>query len=252
MILGFLGTGHITTSVIEGIFKSKLKIKKIYISPRNKLLANKLNRRFNKVIISKNNQHLINDSNWIFLAITPKVGHKILKKLNFEKNKKIISFISTIDLKNLKKYTNSNNISRVIPLPFIGMKKGPIVICSADKSIKKFFKYLGKVFEVKNEKLSKAFWSTSSFMAPYYNLLLNTSQWLSSKGIKKKEAEEYTKELFLALSEDTMYKNNISLTKLVLNSQTPGGTNAFVLQKLKKKKFYEVQKKVLNTIFKKF
>ena len=86
MILGFLGTGHITTSVIEGIFKSKLKIKKIYISPRNKLLANKLNRRFNKVIISKNNQHLINDSNLIFLAITPKVGHKILKKLNFEKN----------------------------------------------------------------------------------------------------------------------------------------------------------------------
>ena len=132
------------------------------------------------------------------------------------------------------------------------MKKGPIVICSADKGIKKFFKYLGKVFEVKNEKLSKAFWSTSSFMAPYYNLLLNTSQWLSSKGIKKKEAEEYTKELFLALSEDTMHKNNISLTKLVLNSQTPGGTNAFVLQKLKKKKFYEVQKKVLNTIFKKF
>ena len=33
MKIGFLGTGHITSSVIEGIFKSKLKIKKIYISP---------------------------------------------------------------------------------------------------------------------------------------------------------------------------------------------------------------------------
>ena len=46
MILGFLGTGRISSSVIEGIFKSKLKIKKIYISPRNKIIAKKLNKRF--------------------------------------------------------------------------------------------------------------------------------------------------------------------------------------------------------------
>ena len=89
-------------------------------------------------------------------------------------------------------------------------------------------------------------------MASYYNLLLTVSNWLVSKGIKKNEAEEYTKELFLALSEDSIYKKNLSLTKLVLNSQTPGGTNAFVLQKLKKTKFYQVQKKALNNIFKKF
>ena len=38
-------------------------------------------------------------SNWVFLAVTPKVGHKILKDLKFKKNQKIISFISTINLK---------------------------------------------------------------------------------------------------------------------------------------------------------
>ena len=109
MILGFLGTGHITSSVIEGIFKSKLKIKKIYISPRNRTIAKKLSKRFKKIKISKNNQQLIDKSNWIFLAITPQVGHKILKHLQFKKNKKIISFISTINSKNLKKYTKNKN-----------------------------------------------------------------------------------------------------------------------------------------------
>ena len=132
------------------------------------------------------------------------------------------------------------------------MKKGPIIICSSDKSLKFFFKHLGKVFEVKNEKLSKAFWSTSSFMAPYYNLLLSTSNWLVSKGIKRKEAENYTRELFLALSEDSIFKNKLPLRKLVSDSQTPGGTNAFVLGRLKKTKFYQSQQKVLNDIFKKF
>ena len=103
MNLGFLGTGHITSSVIEGIFKSNLKIKKIYISPRNRTIANKLNKRFKKVVISRNNQQLIDKSNWVFLAVTPKIGNKILKKLNFKKNQKIISFISTINLVQLKK-----------------------------------------------------------------------------------------------------------------------------------------------------
>ena len=44
----------------------------------------------------------------------------------------------------------------------------------------------------------------------------------------------------------------IPLKKLVLDSQTPGGTNAFVLKKLKKTKFYQVQLKALNSIFRKF
>ena len=103
MILGFIGTGRITSSLIEGIFKSKLKIKKIYISPRNQVIAKKLNKRFKKVTISNNNQQLIDKSNWVFLAVTPKVGDKILRKLNFNKTQKVISFISTINLAKLKK-----------------------------------------------------------------------------------------------------------------------------------------------------
>ncbi len=252
MILGFLGTGHITTSVIEGIFKSKLKFKKIYISPRNNIVAKKLSKRFKKVYISKNNQQLIDSSDWVFLAITPQVANKILKLLKFKKRKKIISFISTLKIKDLKFITKNKNITRVIPLPFIGMKKGPVIISPKDKSAKSFFKHLGKVIEIKSEKLSKGFWTTSSFMASFYNLIFVTSSWLISKGIKQKEADQYVKELFLALSEDAVQKKNINLKQLVSESQTPGGTNASVLKNLKKNKFYKIQTKVFNEIFKKF
>ena len=252
MNIGFLGSGHITSSIIDGIFKSKLKIKKIYISPRNKLISKKLSKRFKKVIVSNNNQQVIDSSSWVFLAVTPNVGNKILKNLRFNKSKKIISLISTIKINRLKKITKNKNISRVIPLPFIGMGKGPIIICPNDNKLKNFFKYLGKVIELKSENTSKSFWATSSFMASFYNLLNETSSWLVSKGIKRNKAENYTRELFLALSEDAMNKSKISLKQLVLESQTPGGTNAYVLKELKKKKFYKVQQKVLNSIFKKF
>ena len=252
MKIGFLGTGHITSSVIEGIFKSKLKIKKIYISPRNRLVSKKLSKKFKKVIVSKNNQQLINSVNWVFLAVTPKVGHRILKYLNFKKNQKVISFISTIALEKLKRYTKNKNVTRVIPLPFIGIRQGPVIICPRDKKVKIFFDKLGKTIEIKNEKISKNFWTISSFMAPFYNMMAVTSDWLVRKGVSRKVAEDYTRELFLALSKDSVFKNKLSLKQLVSESQTPGGINAQALKELKKKKFYKIQQKVLNSVFKRF
>ena len=115
MNIGFIGTGHITSSVIEGILKSRLKVNKIYISPRNQIIAKKLSKKFKKVSISKHNQQLIDMSDWVFLAVTPLVGENILRHLYFKNNKKVISFISTIDLNTLKQYTTSTNITRVLP-----------------------------------------------------------------------------------------------------------------------------------------
>ncbi len=252
MKIGFLGTGHITSSVIEGIFKSKLKITKIYISPRNRLVSKKLSKKFKKVSISKNNQQLVDMVNWVFLAITPKVGHKILKDLNFKSNQKIVSFISTINIKEIKKYTKNNKVTRVIPMPFIGIKKGPIIICPKDQKVKNFFDKLGKTIEIKNEKVSKNFWTTSSFMAPFYQMMKTTSDWLVKKGVNRKMAEDYVREFFSALSQDSLFKNKLPLKQLVSESQTPGGINAQALTELKKKKFYKIQQKVLNSVFKRF
>ena len=84
MKLGFIGTGKIASSVITGICNSKIKFKQIIISPRNKTIANSLKRKFNKITIAKNNQEIIDKSNWIFLSVTPKVGEKIIKELKFK------------------------------------------------------------------------------------------------------------------------------------------------------------------------
>ena len=251
MILGFIGTGRISSSVIEGIFKSNLKIKKIYISPRNRTIANKLNKRFKKVTISKNNQQLVDKSNWVFLAVTPKIGNKILKKLNFKKNQKIVSFISTINLAQLKKMIGKKSkIVRAIPLPPISIRKGPVPICPPDKQVKNFFNKLGTVVEIKNAKLSMNFWVTSGMMAPFYELLKVLSDWLVKKGVKKKEAQKYITSLFVALSEDSAINPKKDLKHLVKDSQTPGGLNEQAVKKLRQVGFYRNLEKSLNGILK--
>ena len=238
MNLGFIGTGKISSSIIYGIFKSKLKVDKIYISSRNKNIAKKLEKKFKKIKILKDNQDIINKSSTIILALTPEIGEKIIPKLIFLKNKKIISLISTINLKKLKKITKNTNIVRATPLPPIEINKGPIVICPPSKSAKNLFKYLGSVIEVRNEKLSCKFWATASIMASYYEFLNTCSNWLIKKGIKKKLADNYMSELFLSLSQDAVNKRSQGFKKLVSDSQTPKGLNEQVLKELKRGKLF--------------
>ncbi len=248
MILGFIGTGKISSSIIYGIFKSKLKVKKIYISSRNTNIAKKLAKKFRSVKVLIDNQEIINKSSIVFLGVTPNVGNKILHKLEFKKSKKIISLISTIKLDNLKKVTKNKNIVRAIPLPPIEIKKGPIIICPPSKFAKNIFKHLGKVLEIRNEKLSYKFWSTASLMAAYYEILNTSSKWLVKKGIHKKIADTYVAELFFALSKDVLNKSSQGYDKLVKDSQTPKGLNMQVLNELKKGKFFTKFTKALENI----
>ena len=251
MNLGFIGTGKIASSVITGICKSKIKFKRIIISERNKKTAKTLKRKFKKINISKKNQEIVDKCDWIFLSVTPTVGEKIIKDLKFKSSQTIISFISTITLSQLKKSIKVKaNIVRAIPLPPISLKKGPVPICPPNLKVKKFFNQLGTTVEIKNEKSSINFWSTSGMMAPFYELLRVMTDWLVKRGVKRDNAQKYITSLFLALSQDAVVNSKEELKYLVKESQTPKGLNEQGVKELTKAGFYKSLEKTLNSIHK--
>ncbi len=251
MNLGFIGTGKIASSVITGICTSKIKCKKIIISQRNKKIAQTLRRKFKKIIIAKDNQQIIDKCDWVFLSVTPTVGERIIKDLKFKSRQTIISFISTITLSQLKKAIKVKaKIVRAIPLPPISLRKGPVPICPPNLKVKKFFNQLGTTVEIKKEKLSINFWSTSGMMAPFYELLRVMTNWLVKRGVKKNNAQQYITSLFLALSEDAVVNSKKDLKHLVKDSQTPKGLNEQGVRELTKAGFYKSLEKTLNIIHK--
>ncbi len=251
MNLGFIGTGKITSAVVIGICRSKISFKKIILSPRNKNVAKKLKKQFRKVSIAKNNQEIVNSCSWIFLAVTPSVGQKIIKNLKFKSGQTIISFISTMTLPQLKKAIKVKaKILRAIPLPPISLRKGPVPLFPPNKKVKSFFDKLGTTVEISNEKLSKNFWSTSGMMAPFYELLSTMSSWLIKHGVKRNKAQRYVTSLFLALSKDAVVNSNKDLKYLVKESQTPRGLNEQGVKELRKAGFYRSTEKTLNSILK--
>ena len=251
MNLGFIGTGKISSSVISGICKSSIKYNKIFVSSRNKQISKKLKSKFKNIKIEESNQKILDKCNWIFLAVTPTVGEKIIKDLKFRSKQTVISFISTITISELKKMIKVKaDIVRAIPLPPISLKKGPVPICPPNKKVKNFFNKIGSTVEIRNEKLSINFWSTSGMMASYYELLKIMSEWLTKRGVKRLDAQKYITNLFLALSEDAVVNSKKELKYLVKESQTPKGLNEQGLKEMNKKGVYKSVINTLNSIHK--
>ena len=251
MNLGFIGTGKIASAVINGVCSSKIPFNRIYISPRNKLIAQQLKKKFKKISVAKNNQEIVNKCEWVFLSITPNVGNRIIKNLQFKSSQTIISFISTIKLNQLKKAIKVKaKIVRAIPLPPISLKKGPVPIFPPNKKVKNFFNNIGTTVEIKSERSSISFWTTSGMMASFYELLNVMTNWLIKKGVKRNNAQKYITSLFLALSEDAFANSKKDLKNLVKDSQTPKGLNEQGLKELSKSGFYKKLEKTLNSIHK--
>ena len=250
MNLGFIGTGNIVSDVVTGISKSKFSYKKIIISPRNKKKAQYLKKKFKKITIAKDNQAVVDMSDWIFLGVLPQVGENILPKLNFKKNQTIISFMSTTNFSKLKKLVRKKaNIVRAIPMPPIRLGKGPIAIFPPNKRVKLFFDKIGTTIEIKNEKLSKNFWAISGTMASFYELLNVLSKWLIRKKTSRIDAQQYVTLLYSALAQLALLNSSKPLKNLV-NEQTPGGLNWQGVNELRKLGFYKLLEKSLKKIYK--
>ena len=250
MNLGFIGTGNIVSDVVIGISKSKIKYKKIIISPRNKKKALYLKKYFKKVIIAKNNQEVINEANWVFLGVLPKVGEAILPRLQFRNKQIIVSFMSTTNHTKLKKLIKTKSvIIRAIPMPPIRMGKGPVAIFPPNKKVKSFFDKIGTTIEIKNEKLSKNFWAISGTMASFYELLNILSKWLIRKKTNELVSQKYVTLLYSALAELALLNSSKPLKNLV-NEQTPGGLNWQGVNELRKSGYYRLLEKSLKKIYK--
>jgi len=251
MILGFIGTGNIVSDVVTGISKSKINYKKIIISPRNKQKAQSLKKKFKKVVIAKDNQDVINKSDWVFLGVLPEVGEKILPKLNFKNKQIIVSFISTINYAQLKRIVKKKlKIVRAIPMPPIRLGKGPVAIFPPDRKVKDFFNKIGTTIEIRNEKLSNNFWAISGTMASFYELVKVLSDWLTKKKLNRIQAQQYITSLYSALAELASVNSKKPLKNFVAQSQTPGGLNWQGVNELRKSGYYKSLEKSVNNILK--
>ena len=249
MQLGFIGTGKITTSIIEGLLKSKVKVRQFNISKRNIKNSNLLKKLSKKVKVYDDNQNIINQSSIIFISLVPKVAVKEIPKLKFKKTSTVVSLVSTLNLKALKKLCGPvKNIVKACPLPMARFGLSPTIVFPKNKQICALFDGIGVSIVAQNENQNNHLWVMGSLMASYVEIIRSFQDYLTQNKIKNSQSEKYLN-LFLTGMLFELHHGKFDLKKLSKELQTKGGINEELLKRLTQDKVFVNLKKNLNKIF---
>jgi len=226
--LGFIGTGVITDAVVRGICRANISAK-ILVSSRNQQISAKLAEDLPQVTQIDSNQQIIDESDYIFIALRRQILAEELSKLNFY-SKQLISFVPTISRKLLADYTSLsiNNIYRAVPLPFIAENPFVTPFFPQHNLLNKIFNLTGGTIVPNNEQQFDCFMLGGSMMGIYFQFAGVCADYLSNQGVDKQQANLYVSRLFSALAEQSSKLNDVDFRKLQAQFSTPGGTNELI------------------------
>lgn len=247
MKLGFIGTGIISSALVTGFCESGRDVS-VLVSPRTKERAEALRDRYpDQVRIASKNQQIVDESEWIFLAVLPQQAMKVLEELHFGPEKKLISLVPSLDMEEASKLTGPLAVfADVVPLPFAAKRIGPVVLYPPVPEVKELLSILGTVVEAETREQMSILRTSTALMSPYYMLLSKVVSWCESKGLKEEKARTYLTSYWGALSQ--MAAEFPGPLDELAREATPGGLNWQALNDLEEKGALDEWQKVLDPV----
>ncbi|MET3590181.1 pyrroline-5-carboxylate reductase [Bartonella silvatica] len=230
MKVGFLGTGKISASMIDGLIMSAFNISSIVVSPRNAQSAECLAQKYDKVIIAENNQALLDMSNCVFVCLPNQIAEEVLRSLRFRSEQLVVSVLAMAKMADVEKWIN-HKVYRAVPLPFVAECKNLTPIYPDHPFLRSFFDALGGALVLSAEEQFNLFMTAGSLMGVYFNFIETAHQWFMTQGLEKQQSADFLAMMFGNLT-DEMRKimatnSSLPLDFALLEKEfsTKGGTN---------------------------
>src|SRR6185369_15650069 len=170
IVLGFVGTGTITASIVTGLCAAPESSNRIWLSPRNADVAARLASTCSQATVARSNQEVLDRSNIVFLALRPQIAHDVLRGLHFRQDHRVISLIATFSRDRIAALVAPvMSISCAVPQPTVAARLGPTVIFPPDPVARTLFARLGVAVEVNSESELRALWASTAAMASYFS-----------------------------------------------------------------------------------
>jgi pyrroline-5-carboxylate reductase len=224
--LGFIGTGEITSSIVNGLSSSGVTTHSIWLSPRNSAVANRLANHFRGVSVASNNQEVVDRSDVVVIAVRPLAAESVLTELHFRPDHGVISLVSALSLRKLTQLVMpADRVTRTVPLPSTAKRIGPTAIYPADPVSSELFASVGTVFAVENEHEFNAICAATATIATYFAFTGRIASWLEQQGVPESSAKDYVARLFLGVAMGAVDEQHRSFESLATAHATAGGIN---------------------------
>ncbi len=136
---------------------------------------------------------------------------------------------------------------RLIPLPMISRRQGPLVLYPALPAVRELFEGQGDLIEVLDEEAFGAFAVGSAAMSSFFALQAVMADWIALHGVSPSAAASYVRSLHRALAE-TSLQTNLAWPALVGEHETAGGLNERVRLHLKQKGWFDAIESAFDSI----
>jgi len=225
LVLGFVGTGTITASIVDGLCGARGASNRIWLSPRNADVAARLAATCSQATVAASNQQVLDGSDIVFLAVRPQIAHDVIRQLRFRPEHRVISLVATFSRDKIAALAApASAICCAVPQPTVAARLGPTVIFPPDPVARALFDRLGKAFEASSERELQALWASTAAMASYFSTLDTLSSWLGRNGVQAGTARDYIAAMFRGLSHVPV-ASEATFSALADEFTTKGGLN---------------------------
>ena len=224
--LGMVGVGTIAACVIKGLLQKNDKDLDICLSPRGAAKVAELTRLFPSVRAMPSNQAVLDHADWILLAVRPQEAEEAIKALRFSGGHKVLSVIAMTPIERLRALIpEADTFVRMIPLPFIERRGGPIVLYPDNGEILSLFADMGRPVVPHSEPMLDVLSAVTGSMSPFYRVTGQVTGWGVRHGLSAETAAAYVVAFYQALLETCAQTPPEGIGDL-WREMTPGGLNA--------------------------
>ena len=228
MRIGFVGTGVISAAVIDGLCRVPEGeiVPEIIVSPRSEKVGRDLAARHPNVRRAKANQDVVDGSDVICMGVLPSQLPDVLRGLHFRDAQIIVSFVAGADLEDVAAHVDAKpRICRVVPLPMIARREGPVLLYPAISEIRDLFAPLGTLIEPANAASMMAFAHGGALMSSFFAMASAGVAGLEAHGVPREGARDYLMAMYRALAATGQAAPAEALGDLPARHETPGGVN---------------------------
>lgn len=226
MRLGFIGTGTITSAIVNGLMRFGPSDVRVLVSPRNVDVARALAERHARVEIADSNQAVIDEVDIVVLSVRPQIAMEVLAELIFREDQNVISLISTLKLDDVARLVApAGKISLAAPLPPVEAGLGATAVFPDNKVAHTIFDALGVVVAANSQDKFSTLVSATAIMGSYFGIVHHLVSWMAQQGVEERMARRYLTQILYGLAISGRERSAEDMSHLRKEFSTAGGLN---------------------------
>jgi pyrroline-5-carboxylate reductase len=236
--LGFIGVGTIAEAVIGGLQSGGGH--EFFLSPRSEAASRRLAAAHGNIRRAESNAAVVERSDVVFLAVRPDQVDAALDGVRFRPDQIVASLIAATPVAEVAAMVApATAVCRMVPLPPIEQRQGPLLLYPALEPIVGLFRGLGDLIVARDESELRALACASGFMSSYFQLQNSLAGWLVGREVEPDKASLYIRSMFAALSEVALATPAGETAALPPHHETKGGLNEKVRRRLTQEGWFD-------------